>query len=95
MNPPAAIENQESEIFPLMLPGEDGWASYQFKMLQGRAKILSDNGWRFIQADCPRGIYYEGFGPGGARVMSEQQNDPEAALLAAINHAFTVQFPWP
>lgn len=64
-------EDAES-TFELMLPGDDGWAEYQFRMAQRRAVALSNHGWKFWPTKGPRGHYYEGFGPRDARVMTEQ-----------------------
>lgn len=65
------------------------------EMSKDKAAALSRKGWKFIEMKGPRGIYFEGRGPHGARVMGEQNPDRAIALLAAINHAFTVQFPAP
>jgi hypothetical protein len=78
-----------------MVPGADGWEEHQFRMVKRRAARLSENGWKFLPQDGPRGTYYEGYGPRGARVMSEQKEDARAAFIAAVNHAFDVQFPAP
>lgn len=78
-----------------MLPGDDGWAEYQWKMAKRRALCLSNHGWKFFKREGPHGTYYEGFGPRGRRVMSKQLADIRDAFLAAINHAFDVQFPSP
>jgi hypothetical protein len=80
------------EAYELMLPGDVGWAEYQWTMARRRAEHLSNHGWKFTKAVGPRGTYYEGHGPQGKRVMSEQQADERAAFVAAINHAFAVQF---
>jgi hypothetical protein len=81
------------EPFALVLPGDDGWAAWQYRMVRDRAATLSRHGWKFTQTSGPRGVYYEGHGPAGRRMMGEQKQDPQAALVAAINHAFSIQFP--
>ncbi|GAA5124603.1 hypothetical protein JIN84_12895 [Luteolibacter yonseiensis] len=84
-----------AEPYELVLPGDPSWPEYQFQMAQRRAASLSANGWKFHPQEGPRGHYYEGYGPAGRRMMSEQEKDPRAAFVAAINHAFDIQFPNP
>lgn len=86
---------EETGPFELMIPGSDGWAEYQFRLAKRRAATLSSHGWKFLEKEGPRGHYYEGFGPRGARVMTEQKEDIREAFLAAIDHAHRVQFPTP
>jgi len=83
---------ENSGTFELILPSDPRWAEHQFHMAQRRAASLSNHGWKFFESEGPRGTYYEGFGPNGMRVMSEQKRDTRAAFLAAVNHAFDVQF---
>jgi hypothetical protein len=65
------------------------------QIVQRRAARLSEKGWKFLRQEGPRGTYYEGFGPQGKRVMTEQKPTEQEALFAAIRHAFDVQFPLP
>lgn len=75
------------------ISAEPGFEELHFARMKRRAACLSEHRWRFYKKEGPRGIYYEGFGPAGRRVMSEQNCDPRASLAAAINHAFDIQFP--
>lgn len=80
------------EDFSMLLPGDPGYDFAQALIIKRRAQQLSNHGWKFLPQKGPRGFYYEGFGPAGKRVMSEQCEELHDAFLKAVNHAHNVQF---
>lgn len=79
--------------FEILLPDDPRWQRKQFEDAQRRAAALSAHGWRLLRQTGPRGTYYDGHGPKGARIMSDSDPDERAAFMKAINHAWRVQFP--
>jgi len=76
------------DLLDIKLPGDPGFEERAAGLLKLRAETLSRHGWRFEEKAGPRGIYYEGHGPRGMRIMAQQCPTKEAALTEAINHAF-------
>lgn len=84
-------EIAEVEPFPgFKLPGDEGWHEHMFETRRRMAATLSERGWKFIKRQGPRGIYYDGIGPQGERIMSTQKPDESDAIFAALDHAIGV-----
>lgn len=86
-----------STIFDLLNipnPGDPEFAEYAFNHTQGIAKRLTEKGWKFIPRNGPHGHYYDGIGPRGKRIMSDQKTTKEEALLVALRHASDVDEPF-
>lgn len=60
----------------------------EMAMIRAKAKRISERGWRFAKREGPRGVYYDGHGPQGRRLMSGPRPDEQLALAVAIEHAF-------
>ncbi len=76
------------DLLNIKFPGDPGFEEWASSQLQRLAEILSRRGWRFEEKAGPRGIYYEGHGPRGMRIMGEQRPTKADALTEAFNHAF-------
>ena len=83
------------DLLPLVLPTDPEYLATRREAYRRMAARLSDHGWKFWLRSGPRGAYYEGYGPRGARIMSAQNADMKEALLEAIEHATRLQFPKP
>lgn len=59
------------------------------QLLARKAKLLSDEGWKFFREVGPNGIYYRGRCPRHGRLQSRPSHDEREALKNAIEHATT------
>lgn len=90
------METESPDLFDLLnlpKPGTPEFTQYAFALTKRIAASLAAAGWRFHHKEGPRGHYYEGFGPGGVRMMSQQRADLQDAYLVCLRQANSIHFP--